>query len=195
MSEERKVNSEELVKTLIDFTRCSPVVIESVTEVKMNKKKKFELDENGEYVYGEDGNPVSMVEENPYLGATCRKFTNGIINLDYENAVNRQQVREGTEPEFKAKERKWGKHITRAVIEHKDKYYVQIRENKTYGHEYSLNGEPIAYSLLKPFITPKKKVVVEESHQGVEDEIKVRDVKLDGSVKAITIDKVKYIVE
>jgi len=194
MSEELKVNSDELVKTLIDFTRCSPVVIESVTEVKMNKKKKFELDDKGEYVYV-DGKPVSMVEENPYLGATCRKFTNGVINFDYENAVNRQQVREGTEPGFEAKERKWGKHITRAVIEHKDKFYVQIRENKTYGHEYSLNGELIEYNKLKAFITPKKVVPVEESHQGVEEEIKVRDVKLDGSVKAITIDKVKYIVE
>ena len=210
----KNVSVEEMTDILLNYNRCTPVVIEATTEVKMNKGKKFVLNEQNEYVVvgtkdrvkktkDKDGNVIneevvqddvydSINEENPYYkNVTCTKFTNGVINFDYENAVKRQQGREGKEPVFEAKERAWGSHVTRAMIEHKGQYYVQIRVNNTYGHEYRNGAEKINYNELKPFITPKK----ENDSQGVDKEVIVRDIKLDGSIDSITLDKVKYVIE
>ena len=190
MSEEKRVSRKELTELLLNYNRCTPVTIVANTEVKMNKKKKFVLKEN-EYVY-ENDKPMSVTEENPYLGSRCRKAINGIINFDYQNAVNRQLVREGKESEFEVSERKWGTHVTKAIIEYKEKYYVQIRVGQTHSYDYrTSDGTEIEYSKLKEFITPKKK----SDNQGTDKEIVIRDIKLDESVESITLDKVKYIVE
>lgn len=186
----KTVSRKELEAVLLDYKRCTPVTINATTEVKMNKTKKFILDEKDEYTYGEDGKPLSEKTENPYLGATVNKSTNGIINFDYQNAVNRQLVREGKTAEFEAKERKWGKHVTKAIIEHKDNYYIQIRVGKTFNHKYMFEGEEVPYKSLKAFITPKKEII----NQGTDKEIVIRDIKFDGSVESITLDKVQYII-
>jgi len=187
----KTVNRKELEQVLLDYNRCTPVTITSTTEVKMNKTKKFILDDDSNYTYDEDGKPLSEKVDNPYLGAVVTKSTNGIINFDYQNAVNRQLVREGKTAEFEAKERKWGKHVTKAIIEHKGNYYIQIRVGQTYGHKYMLEGAEIAYNDLKAFITPKK----ENDHQGTDKEIVIRDIKFDDSVESITLDKTQYIVK
>ena len=212
--EVKKVTVEEMTEILLNYNRCTPVVIEATTAVNMNKGKKFVLNEKNEYVVvgtkervkktkDDDGNIIneevvvdnvydSVSEENPYYKkATCTKFTNGIINFDYENAVKRQQKREDKEVTFEAKERAWGTHVTRAMIEHKGQYYVQIRVNRTYGHVYRNDAEIIEYNKLKCFITPKK----ESDNQGTDKEIVVRDIKLDGSINSITLDKVKYVLK
>ena len=191
MCENKKnVSRKELEEVLLNYNRCTPVTITATTDVKMNKAKKFVLDDDNNYTY-EDGKPLSEKVDNPYMGAVCTKSTNGIINFDYQNAVNRQLVREGKDAEFEAKERKWGKHVTKAIIEHKDNYYIQIRVGKTYGHKYMLEGAEVDYNKLKAFVTPRKV----SDHQGTEKEIVIRDIKFDGSVESITLDKVQYVVE
>lgn len=194
MSEEKRVSKKELEDILLNYNRCTPVTIVADVVVDMNKKKKFILNESNDYVYGEDGEPQAVTEENPYhKKVRCEKHINGIINFDYEAAVKRQLKREGKEPEtFEAKERKWGVHVTRAVIEHKDNYYVQIRVGRSYNLNYhDEDNNEIDYNTIKPFIRPKKR----SDSQGTDKEIVIRDVKFDDSVKAITLDHVKYVIE
>lgn len=46
---------------------------------------------------------------------------------NWERMVNNQLVREGNAPEFVAKPRRWGVHVSLPLVEHKGKYYLSAR--------------------------------------------------------------------
>jgi hypothetical protein len=124
--------------------------------------------------------PQMRKMNNPYLGVVKKSRINGVVNFNYENSVNRQREREGSETDFVAEERKWGHRINGTpVVKHKDKYYLEVKVERVLDSSYELNGNVVNYEDLKPFFYAKG-----ESRQGVENEIKLRDFSLD-SLKAL----------
>jgi len=121
------------------------------------------------------GNPLASV------GVLKASRVNGILNFEYEDAVNRQQGREGGPQDFTVSARKWGTPLpgARWMIEHQGRLYVQLKvERATQKPRYMRadNHRYIAAATVKPFL-PKKYSSAEA--QGVEREVVVRDYALD----------------
>ena len=63
---------------------------------------------------------------NPYAEVVKFSHVNCMIGANYENAVNRQQKREGGAGDFEAALPKWGNRIGKKLITHKGKLYVPV---------------------------------------------------------------------
>lgn len=127
---------------------------------------------------------------NPYSGVTKVSRVNVTLNFVYENAVNRQREREGNDEQFEAEPRAWGVRIQRAdgtltpIVEHKGKYYIEAKVERSLGYEYMWNGEPIEEERIREFL-PKRSP--SSGRQEVERPVIIRDYSVD-SIKSITFD-------
>ena len=157
------IKREELVEMIKEIKNATPITLILESDARLLKK------------------------DNPYVGTRVVKKINGMINFDYQTSVNNQRVRENTSDDFKSFERKWGKHITRAIIEHKQNYYLQVKLEKTLDVKYYHNQVEISYDMIKDYF-PKSSY---KSRQGVVKEIKVRDIKFE-NIKQININKKQY---
>ncbi len=133
------------------------------------------------------------VKGNPYapLGSVykvCR--VNAMANTDHESAVNRQQVREHTEPGFQAGERSWGTRHG-CLVEHKGEYYLPVQIRHVSRPIYvapTMRGinvrlVPVAKEVIAPFLPPDRREQ-EAARQGVEAPVVRRDYKLSSIVAA-----------
>lgn len=140
---------------------------------------------------------------NPFVGATKVSRVNGVVNWIYQNSVNNQRVREGQPlnqqgevEHFSPEPRKWGqrlKHETGHVaplVEHKGKHYLELKVERSLGHEYRLNGETLDSQDVAEFL-PKRK---EGARQKVDNPVVLRDYSIE-NIRQITIDGVIYEVE
>ena len=124
------------------------------TEVKLNKKNKAKTKVN----------PFSVVY----------KVQKSVvdINRDYEKAVKQQQAVEGVPTNFEKEKLTWGKHVCKAVIEHKDNLYLQTilvgKRGKTVYE--NANGESVNFADIVEFM-PERKA---SAKQNLEDEVQVR---------------------
>lgn len=88
-----------------------------------------------------------------------------LFNEDYEAIVNEELEKEVLNPEFVSKQRKWGKHISKAIVEKEDgKQYLCLFEKSKLGDiKYELEtGEEIDISEFKAFFPPStSKPIVE----------------------------------
>lgn len=133
--------------------------------------------------------PAMRKTDNPYK-ENCTKSSSitGIVHFDYENSVNRQLQREGKDfLTFNAQPRKWGT-LDGAWVEHKGKYYLQIKVENSSTPVYYFNNEEIPVEKLEPFL--------QESHKShtqcaIDKEIVVRDIKIE-NIKKIRMDKEEY---
>jgi hypothetical protein len=75
---------------------------------------------------------------NPYKGKVRKRCKiNGVINWAYETAVNKQRVREGSEPDFDALPRAWGIRVHGTPwVTHKEKTYLELKCQNVYEVEY-----------------------------------------------------------
>lgn len=119
-------------------------------------------------------------------GLTKVGSVNGIINFKYENSVNNQREREGSETDFVAQQRKWGTKIGSCVIEHKNKYYVEIKVEKTQEPQYTLRGNRVDNSIVKPHLPERK-----DGRQEVDKQVILRDYALE-NIRQIRINKEEY---
>jgi hypothetical protein len=127
-----------------------------------------------------DTEPAMNKTGNPYYGARKRSAVNGIINWIYESAVNRQRVREGLQPDFKAYPRKWGQRIKGTpLVEHNGNFYLEMKVQQS-NCTYYVGGTVIPSTEITPYLRPLSK-----SRQGVQKEIILRDYALD-NIKGIT---------
>jgi len=159
------LTKKELLAKLMEAKGAKPITIVSKTTPKLLKKHR------------DSGEPC------PYSNVSKVSRTNGMMNFDYEKAVNRQLVREGKEDNFEAVERKWGKHITRGIIEHKGKYYLQLKVQNAIESVYLQNDERV--EIDKGYL-PKQ-----STKQGVKKEVIVRDYSLD-NISSIKIGGESY---
>lgn len=133
--------------------------------------------------------PRMRKTDNPYAGRLVKQSKiNGMINWYYENAVNNQREREGKNADFEAKPRRWGSRIHGTpLVEHKGKYYLELKVENRYGKTYiDDQGNEVPQEEIDEFLYNSS-----SSRQGVEDEVILRDYKLD-SIKAIKMNGKKY---
>ena len=108
---------------------------------------------------------------------------NGVINWQYQKAVNRQREREGKTPDFKALERKWGKRLNglpfvvhyaaprRKGDAFEPRMYLEMKVEKSLGHEYyDEQGHWLPKDKVAEYLRPNGK-----SRQEVDKEIVLRD--------------------
>lgn len=122
------------------------------------------------------------------FGAVVKESkVNCIVGFNYENAVNRQQVREGAEHgAFEAQERGWGEHQGLKFIEKDGVWYLQCKIEKSLEapRYYQVStGRELTAEEVKPFQPAKHS---SKDSQGVEKEIILRDYKL-SSLLFVTI--------
>lgn len=123
----------------------------------------------------------------PLHGVKKRSKVNGTVGFNYTNAVNNQRAREGSEKDFVAEDRKWGMRMDKTpLVVHKDKYYLEVKVEKTDSPEYTLNGKSIPNEEVKQYIPAKG-----ESRQELDKEIILRDYSLD-SIREIKINKGEF---
>lgn len=140
---------------------------------------------------------------NPYLNkVTKRQFHNVQIGFNYTNAINNRRDKEGEEKDFVASPRKWGRRINGTpIVEHVKSgeygvnYYLETRVLNSQKPDYYLNGVKLNNEVvLNDVLSFMSKKHSNAEHQGVENEVIVRDFRLD-SIIAVTLNKETYIVE
>lgn len=108
--------------------------------------------------------------DNPFFGQIF-KWTkvNGILNWDYEKSVSSQRLREGldTWSGFKALDRTWGKHLTKSLIEHKGRLYVQIKVEKTIYSKYYHFNKQIDKSVIEKFLVKSYQPKTQETEKAI----------------------------
>jgi hypothetical protein len=159
------VTKSEMLDILINTKGAKPVTIMTKTEPKLLKKHR------------ETGEPC------PYTKVEKRARVNGMINFDYEKSVNRQLEREDKESNFESMERKWGKHVTRSVIEHKGNHYLQIKVEKVVD---SLHTEDDKKVEIDAGYLPKK-----SSRQGTDKQVIVADYSLN-NISSMKMGGIQY---
>lgn len=165
----KPITKDQLVNVLKDLKGAFPIGISSLTEVKMKA-----------------GCPYSNV----YKLSRVNSFS----RADYANSVNNQREREGFLNEFVAKERKWGKHISPLLVEHKGNYYAALQVLSAREPSYFFLDEKTG---MKKFVSknqllawlPEKKD--EGLAQGLNKAIICRDYKLDNLV-SVRVNKEHY---
>ena len=132
---------------------------------------------------------------NPFVGRVIKTSTIvGMVGNSYENSVNNQRDREGTEAApFTASAHAWGTREGVFVVKDGVVHSVQVTlspNNKAHV-QYLLDGQPIDVSVIEPWLAAKTSSA---AHQGVEREVVVRAYRID-RIKAIRCRGESYTVE
>lgn len=115
---------------------------------------------------------------------------NVTLGFQYEAAVNRQRTREGSDADFIAAPRQWGKKISPMMVEHNGKFYLETKVERSLEHSFQdENGKEIPEDLVKPFLPVRS----ESSRQETEKEILVRDYALE-SIVSLTMKGEDYVI-
>lgn len=120
--------------------------------------------------------PKLKKTNNPFESVSKKSTSNVTINFDYENEVNRQRVCENSENNFVKQPRKWGHRINdTCVVLHNNKYYIEVKVNKTFNTEYiDNNNVSIDKELLREFMPAKSKAKSQE----LDKDVIIRDYSL-----------------
>lgn len=143
-------------------------------------------------------------QPNPFLGrVTKRSFTTVQIGASYTNAVNNRREKEGIEPTFEPKPRKWGVRLNGTpLIVHvragdtEPTFYMECRVlSVNHEPQYYLDGRfvdmlPLRDAILSYIAAPSSNA----AWQGVTDEVVVRDYALN-SILQVKMDKEVYVIE
>ena len=140
---------------------------------------------------------------NPFVGAMKISRVNGLFNWIYENAVNRQRIKEnqpldaaGEVEHFDAAPRKWGTRVKREdgtvtpLVEHKGQYYIEMKVEKSLGYEYRKDGATLDSKAVEAFLPERK----EGARQEVENPVILRDYSIE-SIRQITLDGIVYEIQ
>ena len=157
-----KITKEKLIEKLIERKGSTFVAFRALTEAQKSKAK------DAEKVY-----KLSWV--------------NGIFNFNYENSVNNQIEREGKEIEFTAKPRQWGRHVALGVIEHKGRYYLQVKVERALAKpRFFWRGRNVAKAMVAHLLRESS-----ASNQPCDKEIVCRDYSIDNLI-SISMDGKRY---
>jgi len=165
MSNKKLVQS-QFVQYLINLKGAKPATIVTETRPKMNK-------------YARTPNANNEKDANPFLGHIVKRTRmNIMLNVNYENSVNRQRGREGVTEAFESQQRSWGVHVSPSIIEHNEQFYLQYKLEKKYESEFidTRTGKEIHLNQLLDFMPPRSK----SKTQGTEKAIIVNTAKISG---------------
>ena len=120
------------------------------------------------------GNPFKIVRKVNRI--------NGFLNFDYDKSVNRQLVREDKAADFEAQQRKWGVHLTPALVEHNGNLSLCLKVEKAGKARYYADGKLVSKDTVRQWLPPYRAA----STQGTDKEIVYRNYRLD-NIRAIRI--------
>jgi len=149
---------------LINLKGANPATIVTETIPKMNKFARTE-DANGDK------------QPNPFFERLVKRTRmNVMLNVNYENSVNRQLGREGHTATFESQQRAWGVHVSPSVISHNEQFYLQYKLQKKYESEFidTRTGKEIQLNQLLDFMPPRSK----SKTQGTEKPIIINTTKI-----------------
>jgi hypothetical protein len=151
-----KMTVKELVEKVMSLRGTTIISFEAVTDARLKKT----------------GNTIP-------LPCFKRSKVNGMIGYNYENSVNNQREREGSERDFEAEPRSWGVRIHPCVVEHKGNYYLTVKVERSLETPRFVDAEGCERSLVevKPFLPSKG-----ESRQGVDREVIHREYAVENLV-------------
>lgn len=140
--------------------------------------------------------PITIVADTePKLKKGCpykvrkRSKVNGMAGFIYENAVNRQRIREGKEPDFESEPRKWGIRIVRTpLVEHNGNFYLELKVQNSDCVYLDENGNEISKEEIQPFLRENN-----FDKQQLDKPVILRDYKLE-NIKEVHMDgKIYYV--
>lgn len=128
---------------------------------------------------------------NPYLGRVRKVSTvNGVVNWNYQNAVNNQREREDLSPDFEPEPRKWGVRVKGLPFvvhtrkgEEVPRTYLEVKVQRVLETIYLVDNQPVEKAVLEPWLPAPRE---EGARQGVENPVILRDYALD-NLEAITV--------
>jgi hypothetical protein len=168
-SDMRQVTPNQIEEILRDTRGAKAVTITAKTEVRLKKV--------GKELFGQ----VFKLSR-----------VNGMINWNYEGAVNRQREREGGMADFESHPRQWGVRLHGTpFVQHNENLYLELKVEKSVDEPSYVNssGETVNLSLIRDHLPTSSS----SSRQGVEKEIILRDYKME-SITSITMNKITYII-
>lgn len=133
------ITQDQLIAVLSRINIPMPIGFSHLTKVKLNKTAIVRKDNPtvvigaGEDFYNslsEEARNNTELLQNEFVEVRKLSKISGFIH-DYENSVNLQRIREGLAPDFKAETRAWGVAKSLALIEHKGKYSLSVKVQKT----------------------------------------------------------------
>ena len=142
-------------------------------------------------------------QANPFTGRTLKDTnihkiarTNGMINWNYANSVNRQRGRENTVEDFKPEPRKWGTRLNGlpfvVYTNKKDetKLYLEMKVERSVDYWYEDDkGNTIDKDLVNSFLRKRS-----ASRQGVKKEVIIRDYDF-GNIIAIAMAGDTFVIQ
>ncbi len=133
-----------------------------------------------------------LKKTNPFGVITKKSVVNGIIDYNYQAAVNRQRDREGNNEQFTAAPRQWGQKVEGTpFVEHNGQYYLTIKVEKTDTPEYvDDHGHAVNHEDLLPHFYASSRG---SGRQMVAAKIITRDYKL-ANVTAIKMRGATYMI-
>ena len=140
----------------------------------------------------------AFIEDFPKGEIFCTKKEYVSLCLDYEDAVNKQRIKEGKDADFESAGLKWGEFIgtARTIIAHKDKFYLRYVLHKNANYSYSErihtweDGTLVPKDKMDLFWDQYKTKKSESTRQGTDIQIEVRNVKLEGVTRMVVDGKV-----
>ncbi len=203
----KTINRHQLICLLAAIKGAKPLTITALTEAKMNKTaimRKARAADGHEILLptGLAGKATfnklpdhlkveNVLVENPFEEARKLVRVNGFTSVNYESAVQRQEMREGKLPLFAARERSWGTRISGALVEQDGQYYLVIHP-RAYGKPtyFARIGDmlkQVTRDKIAPFVPPHKP----NESQGVDKPVEYRNYAL-SSVVALSLDGEQY---
>lgn len=129
-----------------------------------------------------------LLAGNPWVNLVKKSRVSAVLNFDYEKAVNRQRVREGKVPDFKAEPRKWGSYVGKSsVVEHKGNFYINVKIESSKA-TYTSDGIDVEEAEVDSWIGERH-----SGRQKVENTVYGRDFKIE-NVRSIRMKGMEYII-
>lgn len=151
---------------IVEFAKIvkpnTKAILQTKTPVKMNKK-----------------DVATKTIPNPHTEVFKINTVKVTLNDDYQYRVNEQRIKEGNSANFEAKSLGYGKMVGNALLENNGQLYIKCIEENRIGIPLYVDAanNVIEYDELKDFIPVRK-----NNGQGLEEEIKVRNIKIENVI-------------
>lgn len=167
-------SSIDLVNFFSNYKSAVRAVVVTRTPVKMNKK-----------------DVATKQIANPFAEVFKVQTIEVELNADYEQKVNDQRLLEGVAQTFEAEGRAWGKRINGSIVEKQGQLYLHCIVGKKIGKARyeTKTGRSVEYSEFAAFVPNYNS----NPKQALENDVQVRDFKLQNVIGLNIDDKVRFI--
>lgn len=103
--------------------------------------------------------PEMRKTNNPFIGVKKKQSMHVEFNCSYAKKMEKELQK--TDQHFAVSGAKWGEHLGKKFVEHKDNFYIKVMPKSITLIEYNYNGNKISEESIIPFLKDKPKVLVE----------------------------------